>query len=89
MAGLVFVGMVNFDLTTVERALLILVTASVLVLEIVNSVVERIIDILKPRIHHYVEEIKDITAAAVLVASFSAAIVGLLIFWPHIATIVG
>lgn len=78
-----------FPLSTAERALLAVAIGSVLVLELINSVVERVIDVLKPRIHHYVEEIKDITAAAVLVASACAAAVGLLIFWPHFVTMIG
>ena len=52
----------------------------VILMEIVNSAVERVTDILKPRIHGYVKEIKDIMAAAVLLASISAVIVGLIIF---------
>jgi len=89
MAGIVVVGMFAFDLTSIERAVLWLAIAAVLVLEMLNSLVERIIDILKPRIHHYVQEIKDITAGAVLVAAAGAAIVGLLIFWPHFGTLIG
>ena len=52
----------------------------VILMEIVNSAIERVTDILKPRIHGYVKEIKDIMAAAVLLASISAVIVGLIIF---------
>jgi len=88
-AVVVCVAMIMFDLSVVERALLILMIAAVLVLELVNSVVERIIDILKPRIHHYVQDIKDITAGAVLVTAVAAVLVGMLIFWPHVATMMG
>ena len=53
-------------------------------MEIVNSAVERVTDILKPRIHSYVKEIKDIMAAAVMLSSIGAVLVGLLIFGPHL-----
>ena len=67
-----------------EWIILILVITMVLILELMNTVVERIIDILKPKIHEYVRIIKDITAAAVLVESISAAVIGLIIFYPYI-----
>ena len=49
-----------------------------------RKVVEKIVDILRPRIHSYVEIIKDMMAAAVLIASIGAAIIGVLIFYPYI-----
>ncbi|MBI4092960.1 MAG: diacylglycerol kinase family protein [Candidatus Kerfeldbacteria bacterium] len=58
--------------------------ASVLVLEIVNSIFERLLDLVQPRAHHYVAAIKDLMAAAVVVASISALAVGLIIFLPLI-----
>lgn len=85
----VFVLMVFFDVTALERAILVLVVSAVLVLELLNSIVERIVDILKPRIHHYAQDIKDITAGAVLVVSGSSVIIGVLIFWPYFVTMIG
>ncbi len=54
-----------------------LVIGAVLVLEIVNTVLERLVDAFKPRLHPLVGEIKDIMAAAVLIASLVAVGVGL------------
>ncbi len=67
-----------------ERSLLILAAGGVLVLELVNSVVERFVDIVKPRIHEYAKEIKDLAAAAVFVMACTSAILALIIFWPYI-----
>ncbi len=67
-----------------EKIALILVISSVLVLELINAVFEKLSDILKPRIHPYIKEIKDILAGTVLITSIAAVIIGLLIFWPHI-----
>jgi diacylglycerol kinase len=50
----------------------------------VNIAIERLVDIMKPRIHHYAGVVKDATAAAVLVASLGALVVGLVIFIPYI-----
>jgi len=72
-----------FPTRTLERIALFLVIFAVLVVELVNSMFERVVDILKPRIHPYAQLIKDITAAAVLLASVGAVIVGIIIFWPY------
>lgn len=85
VAGLVLFLAWVLDLSGSERALLTLAIALVLVLELLNSALERVVDILKPRIHHYVEEMKDIAAGAVLVASLAAVAVGACVFWPHVS----
>lgn len=68
-----------------EWALIIVVAGAVLVLELLNSAVERLVDLFKPRIHQYAEEIKDIMAGAVFMMSLGAAAVGVIIFLPHLA----
>ena len=50
----------------------------------VNIVIERLLDFLHPAHHEEVRVIKDLMAAIVLIASFGAAIIGLMIFWPYI-----
>jgi diacylglycerol kinase len=62
---------------------LVLAGGSVLVLECINSAVERLLDLVQPRLHGYVREIKDIMAAAVLVASVSAVLIGIAILLPY------
>ncbi len=75
---------VVFQISRIEWLVLIITILIVLLMEIVNSAVERVTDILKPRIHAYVKEIKDIMAAAVMLSAISAVIVGLIIFAPKI-----
>lgn len=72
-----------FPLSLWERGLLLVVTMSVLVLELINSCLERLLDLLKPRLFAYVGEIKDLMAGAVLLASAFAAVIGVLILGPH------
>lgn len=84
-AALVVVGLMFWLPTaTGEKALLLLATMFVLVLELINSIFERVADMMKPRVHHYVEEIKDIMAGTVLIASIGASLIGLLIFLPYL-----
>ncbi len=68
----------------IEWCILILAMSSVILMETINSAAERISDVLRPRINSYVKEIKDITAAAVMVSSLVAAIIGLIIFYPYL-----
>lgn len=69
-----------------EMIVILLLIGAVLVLEIVNTVVERLTDMLKPRLHSYVESIKDMMASTVLVASICSVIIGVMIFFPYLAT---
>lgn len=85
VALLVVVLVTVLSLATWERVLLLLLTGAVLVLELINSMVERLVDLLKPRLSAYVGEVKDLMAGAVIVASMLAAVLGLLILWPHLA----
>lgn len=66
-----------------ERVTLTLVVGAVLVLEIVNSIFERLADAVEPRVSPMVKEIKDMMAGAVLLTAIASAFVGYLIFWPH------
>ena len=66
-----------------EWCILLLVIFIVILMEIINSAVERITDVLKPRLDTYVKEIKDIMAAAVMLASLVAVVIGLIIFIPY------
>lgn len=71
-------------LQTYERITILLAIAAVLVLELLNSTVERLADLLKPRLHQYVADVKDLMAGAVLIAALFAAFIGFLIFWPYV-----
>ncbi len=82
-ALLVVLGMIYFQVTRSEMVVLILVIMGVLLAELMNTVVERVTDILKPRIHPYAKLIKDLMAAAVLLTSVLALIIGIIIFYPY------
>ena len=67
-----------------QRIIIILLVALVLILEIINSVFERLVDVLKSRIHPSVRDMKDMMATAVLIASVVALVIGVLLFYPMI-----
>ncbi len=67
-----------------ERVTLTLMVGAVLVLEIINSIFERLADAVEPRVSPMVKEIKDMMAGAVLLTAIASVFVGYLIFWPHL-----
>lgn len=81
--------MLFFPLSGLERALVILSIALVLTLELANTALERVTDILKPRIHPYARVIKDVMAGAVLLVSLAAVAIGVAIFVPYLTEFFG
>lgn len=71
-----------FKISPLEWSILIITITLVILMEIANSAVERVTDVLKPRIDGYVKDIKDIMAAAVMLSSLAAVIIGLIILGP-------
>lgn len=81
---LVVVAALFLSLPLWRIIVLLMVITFVLVLELVNSILERMVDAFHPRIHQTVEEMKDIMAATVLLASVGAAVIGVILFWPYV-----
>jgi len=73
-----------FPLPSAERAAVILTIGVVLSLELLNSALEWLMDVLKPEYHESVKAVKDLSAAAVLIVSVFAALVGIVVFSPHL-----
>lgn len=73
-----------FDFLIWERAILFFMVGWVLVMELLNTVVERVVNIVRPRDHPYPGVIKDIMASVVLVSSLTALGVSMIIVAPHI-----
>lgn len=71
-----------------SAAAVILMCALVLMLEAVNTAFERLLDLLKPRLHVYAGEIKDMLAAAVLLAALGAVALGFIVFAPPLISAV-
>lgn len=85
VVGLVaVVAGVLLGLSSLRLVMVVLLTTMVLVLELLNTFFEKLIDVIHPRVHHYAEVMKDLLAASVLVASIGSVIVGLMLFWPYL-----
>lgn len=73
-----------FKLSTTEWLAIIIVIGLVLVTELLNTSIENIADFISPARHEKIKTIKDIAAAAVLISTIVALVVGLLVFAPKI-----
>lgn len=72
-------------LSATERLGVYGVIALVLTLELINTAIERMIDMMKPHLHPYVKIVKDLMAGAVLIVAFFALLVGGIVFGPYLA----
>lgn len=88
-AIIVIILMIVLQVSALEAVALTAVITAVLVLELANTIVEKMVDLLKPRLHHYSGVVKDMMAAAVLITSLAAVIIGCIIFIPAILRILG
>ncbi len=73
-----------FRVSKMEAVSLALVIGLVWITEMLNTCVERMADLITEEEHSGIKFIKDLAAAAVLVAAITAVVVGLIIFTPKI-----
>ncbi|HZF64641.1 MAG TPA: diacylglycerol kinase family protein [Flavisolibacter sp.] len=73
-----------FHISRIEWMLLIIVIALVWMAELFNTAIEKIMDFTSREKHPQIKIIKDVSAAAVLIASFAALLTGCIIFLPKI-----
>jgi diacylglycerol kinase len=66
---------------------LVIVISLVLILELINTSLEAIVDLVSPEIKEAAKVAKDVAAATVLIASIASVIIGVLLFLPKILKI--
>jgi undecaprenol kinase len=74
-----------FWISVIEWLILVLTIALVLTTEALNTVLEKTVDLCQPDRHPAARDAKDLSAAAVLIASTCAFIVGVVLFGPRLA----
>lgn len=82
----IFVLSVGFylKLSAIEWTIIITQIGLVLVVETLNTAIEKLCDFVSPEYHQLIGKVKDLAAAAVLIMSIVAVIVGIIIFLPKI-----
>ena len=71
-------------LSAIEWAIIVAQIGLVLVVETLNTAIEKLCDFISPEYHQLIGKVKDLAAAAVLIMSIVAVIVGLIIFLPKL-----
>lgn len=72
------------SLTLVEFIIVLLCIGLILSLELLNTAIERCVDLVTPNYHELAKYAKDTAAASVFISSLVVAVVGVLIFLPKI-----
>ncbi len=82
LGGAVFAVMAGVvcKLDLVSWAIIVVCIGSVISSELVNTSIEAVVDLVSPEFHPLAGKAKDIAAAAELVLSITAAIVGVLVY---------
>ena len=81
-AVVVIIAGLMTGLSLMEWLILIIMIALVISAEMINTAIERVVDLASPDIHPLAKDAKDISAGAVFVFALSSVIIGLLIFIP-------
>lgn len=78
---------VYFGLGRAEWLWITVAITLVWISEAFNTALEQLADVLYPEQHPGIGQAKDMAAAAVLIAAVGAAVIGMLVFVPHLATL--
>ena len=73
----------------IEFIIIIIVIGLVLVSEIINTAIERLVDLVSPKYNKLAGEVKDIAASSVLLMCIFSLVVGVIIFVPKIINLLG
>lgn len=82
-AVIVFALASYFQFSRNDWLVLLLIITIVISLELVNSAVEAVVDLVSPDFHPLAKKAKDVAAGAVLVAAIVSVIIGFLLFFPY------
>lgn len=73
-----------FNFSRTEFLILLLATTFVVVMEMINTAIEKTVDMITQEYHPFARIVKDIAAGAVLVSAINAIIVGYLLFFDRL-----
>ncbi len=80
-AVVVIIGMLFFDLTRMESALVFLSIILVIFAELINTAIESVVDLITEEFRPLAKVAKDVAAGAVVVTAINAVVVGYLVFY--------
>jgi undecaprenol kinase len=73
-----------FSISTIEWLIVLIVIGGMLALELVNTAIERVVDLVTEEFHPFAKQAKDMAAGAVFIYAIISVVIGMIVFWPHI-----
>lgn len=73
-----------FQLCKTDWVMIIIAIALVFITEMFNTAIEFLCDVVSPQVHPGIKKVKDVSAAAVLIAAIAAVAIGIIVFLPRI-----
>ncbi len=89
IAILVIIAGFILNITYLEWLVCLILIGLVLMAEFFNTAIEYVVDLASPDIHPLAKAAKDTASAGVLMMAIISAIIGLIIFIPHIVEFLG
>lgn len=88
-AIMVVIASFILNVSLIEWAILVLVIGMVIALEMVNTAIERCVDLVTKDYKELAKVAKDVAAGAVFVMSLFSVVIGIIIFLPKLITLLG
>ena len=83
-SAIVIIASIVLHISAIEWMIILLCIALVIGLEMLNSALEKLCDLVEPSYHPTIKVIKDVSAAAVVLAAIISVVIGVIIFLPKI-----
>jgi undecaprenol kinase len=85
---LVIVVSVFFSINKTEWLFILIAISGMFALELVNTAIERVVDLVTEDYHPLAKQAKDIAAGAVFIYALVSVAIGAMIFWPYFSQII-
>ncbi|OLS41650.1 diacylglycerol kinase family protein [Bacillus sp. MRMR6] len=85
---LVIVLSVFFSISKTEWLFILIAISGMFALELVNTAIERVVDLITEDYHPLAKQAKDIAAGAVFIYALVSVAIGAIIFWPYFLQII-
>lgn len=83
-ASLVVIGCsILFSISKLEWLFVILAIGGIFSLELMNTAVERVVDLITEEYHPLAKQAKDLAAGAVFIYAIIAVVIGIMVFTPY------
>ncbi|WP_042355015.1 diacylglycerol kinase family protein [Bacillus rubiinfantis] len=76
-----------FSIEKMEWLFIVFAIAGMFSLELINSALERVVDLVSPTYHPLAKQAKDMAAGAVLIFALITIVIGLTIFLPYVLVV--